>query len=78
MLDRGGEREQTEQNQAIKYLSKIIYVDLASGDTHCSDCECLEYEPEYIPLHMFMNSCVGVRLRSSRTACVVLVLVIAA
>ena len=59
MLDRGGEQEQKEQNQTTKDISKRIYVDLASGERHCSDRECLKYEREYFPLHVFANSYVG-------------------
>ena len=55
-----GGNEQKEQHQTTKDLSKTIFVDLASGEKHCSDRECLEYEREYFPLHVFMNSCVGV------------------
>ena len=32
---------------------------IAVGERHCSDRECLEYEREYLPLHVFANSYVG-------------------
>ena len=59
MLDRGGVPEQKEQNTATEDLNKTDYVSLASGERHCSDRECLEYEREYLLLHVFANSYVG-------------------
>ena len=59
MLDRGGVPEQTEQNTTTEDLNITVYASLASGERHCSDRECLEYEREYLPLHVFANSYVG-------------------
>ena len=38
---------------------KPVHVSLAIGERHCSDRECLEYEREYLPLHLFAHSYVG-------------------
>ena len=59
MLDRGGEKEQKEQSVTTEDLHKTVFVDLAIGERQCSDRECLEYEREYFPLHVFANSYVG-------------------
>ena len=62
MLDgkaRGGEKEQKEQSVTTEDLHKTIFVDLAIEETPYSDHECLEYEREYLPLHVFANSYVG-------------------
>ena len=59
MLDRGGVREQKEQSKTTKDLKETICVELAKGERPYSDRECMDYEREYLPLHMFMNSRVG-------------------
>ena len=62
MLDggaRGGEKEQKEQSVTTADLRKTVFVDLAIGETPYSDRECLEYEREYLPVHVFANSYVG-------------------
>ena len=56
---RGGEKEQKEQSVTTEDLQKTVFVDLAIGETPYSDRECLEYEREYLPLHVFANSYVG-------------------
>ena len=56
---RGGEKEQKEQSVTTEDLHKTIFVDLAIEETPYSDHECLEYEREYLPLHVFANSYVG-------------------
>ena len=64
MLDgraRGGEKEQKEQSVTTEDLHKTVFVDLAIEETPYSDQECLEYEREYLPLHVFANSYVGNR-----------------
>ena len=58
MLDRGGEKEQREQSMTTEDLDGTIFVELATGERQYSDRECLEYEREYFPLHVFVNSCV--------------------
>ena len=63
MLDRGGEHEQREQNRTTKELGQTIYIDLAHGERHYSDCECSRYEREYLPLQFFLNSCEGSQIR---------------
>ena len=54
-----GERNKKEQSVTTEDLHKTIFVDLAIGETPYSDRECLEYEREYLPLHVFANSYVG-------------------
>ena len=59
MLDRGGEKEQIEQAKTTRDIKKTICVELAEGERQYSDQECMDYELEYLPLHLFMNSRVG-------------------
>ena len=59
MLDRGGVKEQKEQRQTTRDLDETICVELAKGERQYSDQECMDYELEYLPLHLFMNSRVG-------------------
>ena len=42
-----------------KDLEERNCVELEKGERPYSDQECLEYEREYLPLHVFMNSRVG-------------------
>ena len=59
MLDRGGVKEQKEQNKTSRDLEETICVELAKGERQYNDRECMDYEREYLPLHLFMNSRVG-------------------
>ena len=61
MLDRGGEKEQIEQEKTTRDFNETICVELAKGERQYSDQECKDYELEYLPLHLFMNSRVGYR-----------------
>ena len=55
MLDRGGEKEQIEQEKTTRDFNETICVELAEGERQYSDQECMDYELEYLPLHLFMN-----------------------